>query len=260
MEKLSHAYIVSCASVQKGMEKATELAAKMLCSSEGARPCGACRDCRKLRSGVHPDLSVISRLCDDKGNLKSSILIEQIRDMRADASVLPNEAHGKVYIIREADTMNDKAQNAALKIFEEPPADVFFILVTSNPEKLLTTVRSRCALLRCAADEVQESDEASALADEYIGLIRKGDAAELFAWCADNEGLDAHKLPDFLFCVRHKLIGLMRYSEDRKPLMDNIALIDRCIEYQAVNTGVKHIFGLLAVCSLPAKETRKRID
>ena len=67
MEKLSHAYIVSSASEEAGLEKAYELAAKMLCSGAGDRPCGVCRDCRKIKARVHPDLTLVSQLTDDKG-------------------------------------------------------------------------------------------------------------------------------------------------------------------------------------------------
>ena len=132
MEKLSHAYIISSAS---------ELAAKMLCSGAGQRPCGVCRDCRKVKARVHPDLTIVSQLVDDKGNRKKEIQIDQIRDMGADAYVLPNEAAEKVYIIERADTMNERAQNAALKLFEEPPRGVHFILCAQNAAWSCTAAR-----------------------------------------------------------------------------------------------------------------------
>ena len=165
MEKLSHAYIVSSASEEVGLARATELAAEILCSGTGKKPCGVCRDCRKVRTGVHPDLGFVRRPSDDKGNKKRDIQVDQIRDMGADAYILPNEASGKVYIIEEAETMNESAQNAALKLFEEPPAGVHFILCTANPEKLLITVRSRCAMIRCNNGSEPENREMAELAD-----------------------------------------------------------------------------------------------
>ena len=87
MEKLSHAYIVSSASEEAGLDKARELAAGMLCSGAGKKPCGLCRDCRKVKARVHPDLTIVSQLTDDKGNRKKEILVDQIRDMSADAYV-----------------------------------------------------------------------------------------------------------------------------------------------------------------------------
>lgn len=260
MEKLSHAYIVSSSSQETGLAKAKELASEMLCSGTGKKPCGVCRDCRKIKAGVHPDLGFVRRPLDDKGNKKRDIQVDQIRDMGADAYVLPNEANGKVYIIEEAETMNENAQNAALKLFEEPPDGVHFILCTTNPEKLLTTVRSRCVLIRCNAGSEPENAETAALADEYIRLVQNGNSAELTAWCMANDRLDARVLTELLGCIESRLIQMLRYSDARAQLMANIALIERCLEYQTVNTSVKHIFGLLAVKSLPAKETRKKVD
>ena len=257
MEKLSHAYIVSSASEEASRAKAIELASKMLCNGTGKKPCGVCSDCRKVKAGVHPDLSFVSRAVDDSGNKKRDIQVDQIRDMAADAYILPNEAQGKVYIIEEAETMNERAQNAALKLFEEPPKNVSFILCAANPEKFLITVRSRCVHIRCNADDGEENPEIAALADEYITRVLNGNAAELTAWCMENEKLEARKMSEFLHSVKRKLIEMLRFTEGKKRIMDNIGLIDRCLEYQTVNTSVKHLFGLLAVKSLPAKETRK---
>ena len=258
MEKLSHAYIVSSASERAREDKAFYLAAKMLCRGEGERPCGACRDCRKVRSRVHPDLAVIERISDDKGKQKKEMLVDQVRAMGADAYVLPNEAAAKVYIIKDADTMNEQAQNAALKIFEEPPKGVHFILCVSNPERLLATVRSRCVLLSCTGDEDAEDETAAALADEFVAIERRGDTPALTAWCFAHETLDARALGDLLLALKRRYTALLLSEKDKMRIMDIIRLLDRCMKYQTVNTGVKHILGLLAVRS--AAETRKTID
>ena len=150
MEKLSHAYIVSSASEEEGLKQAVTLASKMLCSGMGKKPCGVCRDCRKIKAGVHPDLGFVRRSLDDKGNKKRDIQVDQIRDMGADAYVLPNEANGKVYIIEEAETMNESAQNAALKLFEEPPDGVHFILCPKS-------ISRPCARGAYSLDATQEA-------------------------------------------------------------------------------------------------------
>ncbi|MCF0138021.1 MAG: hypothetical protein HUJ66_06645 [Oscillospiraceae bacterium] len=262
MEKLSHAYIVTSASETLRNSLSLQLAARMLCSSPGERPCGVCRDCRKVSTGVHPDLSIIRRLTDDKGKEKRDILIDQIRAMSADAYILPNEAGGKVYIIEDADTMNVNAQNAALKLFEEPPENVSFILSTANPEKLLVTVRSRCALLRRNAEEEPESGDISAMAESFLQCLAKNDAPELLLWCASREGADFKTAGEFLNAVKKRLTDMLCHRRDvlwsdEMRTMQLIELMDRCLEYLKVNTGVKNIFGLLAVRSLPERETRK---
>lgn len=258
MEKLSHAYIVSSASENARMGKAFFLAEKMLCQSSGERPCGVCRDCRKVKARVHPDLAVIERITDDKGKQKKEILVDQVRAMGADAYVIPNEAAEKVYIIKDADTMNEQAQNAALKILEEPPKGVHFILCVSNPERLLVTVRSRCVLISCAGEEDAEDETSAALADEFVSLERKGDTPALTAWCFEHETLDAISLGALLLALKRRYAALLVSAQDKMSIMDIIQLIDRCAQYQTVNTGVKHILGLLAVRS--AAETRKTID
>ncbi len=255
MEKLSHAYIVSSASESARMDKAYALAQKMLCSSEGERPCGVCRDCRKVKAHIHPDLTLIERMADDKGNRKKEILVDQVRDMGADAYVLPNEAAEKVYIIADADTMNEQAQNAALKLFEEPPAGVHFILCAANPERLLVTVRSRCVQINCAGSEEPDSEEAAELAREFFALSQSGDEPGLTAWCFEHEKLTPAQLGDFLLALKRKFVSALTSDGDKRRIMKNIELIDRCAAYQTVNTGVKHILGLLAVRS--AAETRK---
>ena len=88
---------------------------------------------------MHPDLVFIEREPDAK-----EIKVGQMRAVRSRAFVLPNEAERSVYVVRDADTMRLEAQNAMLKVFEEPPAHAMFILLCSSAEGLIATVRSRC--------------------------------------------------------------------------------------------------------------------
>ena len=67
-----------------------------------------------MAEDIHPDVITLGRLEDDKGRLKREIGVDQIRSLSADAYIMPNEAGRKVYLIREAETMNIPAQNAAL--------------------------------------------------------------------------------------------------------------------------------------------------
>lgn len=264
MEKLSHAYIVSSPSEAKREEIAYQLAEKMLCSSAGERPCGVCRDCRKVKGRIHPDLSVVRRGEDDKGNRKREITVDRIRKMGMDAYVLPNEAKAKVYIIEDADKMNESAQNAALKVFEEPPAGVHFILCAANSDSLLTTVRSRCVEIKKNADDEAFDEAAEKMAAEYIKCIDSGNEAELLSWCMGcitDDDTDFAGMRSFLECAKSRLIKRLCTADmGKEKIMYNINVIDRCLAYLRVNTGVKHIFGLLAVKSLPAAETERKID
>ena len=250
MEKLSHAYIVSSASEKQRAEVARELAAKMMCSVGGEAPCGVCRDCRKIQAGIHPDLITVSRLTDDSGNKKREMTVDQIREMSADAVVLPNEAKAKVYIIEDADTMNASAQNAALKLFEEPPQNVSFILCVQNIEKLLITVRSRCVAIKKNAEDEAPSAEAQKMAKEYLAAVRSGDRLKLLEWSVANEQSDSRKTAEFVDAAKRLFVRELGHEQDakaKKQLMQKIEVLDKCTYYLRVNTGIKHIFGLLSV-------------
>ncbi len=250
MEKLSHAYIVSSASEKQRTEIARELAAKMMCSNGVDKPCGICRDCRKIKNNVHPDLITVSRPADDNGIKKREITVQQIRDMSADAYVLPNEAGAKVYIIEDADTMNTSAQNAALKLFEEPPKNVAFILCAENMEKLLITVRSRCVAIKKNAEDEMPSEDAARMARDYLNAVKSGERTKLLEFCVANENADARKTAEFIDAAKGLLVKDLATECDanaKRQLMDKIDVLDKCTYYMRVNTGIKHIFGLLSV-------------
>ena len=83
----------------------------------------------------------------------------QVRQLRADAYIRPNEADRKIYILENAQTMNPSAQNAMLKLLEEGPAYAAFLLLTDNAAALLPTVRSRCELLPLSPVTEAEAEE-----------------------------------------------------------------------------------------------------
>lgn len=139
--RLSHAYLISGPA---GSGKATLsrlLAAAMECTGRDA-PCLSCAACRKVLSGNHPDVVTVDE------PEKKQVPVERIRKARADAFVRPNEGRRKVFLIPRAQDLGPAAQNALLKILEEPPAYGAFLLCADDPEALLPTVRSRCVELR----------------------------------------------------------------------------------------------------------------
>lgn len=133
---LSHCYILTGpqGSGKKTLSKI--LAAALQCTGEGEIPCGHCSNCKKIFGGGHPDVITVD-------SDTSTVPIRVIRQMQSDAYTRPNEGARKVYLIPRAQDMQPPAQNALLKLLEEPPEYCTFILMTDNPEKLLTTVRSR---------------------------------------------------------------------------------------------------------------------
>ncbi len=263
-ERLNHAYILSASERASAVDAARELAAAAVCSSSGRVPCRVCRDCRKVFAGIHPDVASLRRPVDDKGRSKKEMTVDQIRTLSADSVILPNEATRKVYIIEDADLMNLQAQNAALKLLEEPPTHVVFILCVENTQLLLPTVRSRCSERIVRPESAATEDgEAEKLASAYLAAVSTGSPEKLAEFCFKNDGLDLRAMGEFLdaavtltadmLCLRRDGMGL-----SRAELMHVYELLRQCEAYLRVNTGVKHIFGLLAVDSLlPALPDRK---
>ena len=247
----SHAVIVA-GPPEEANAAALEMAKALLCAAPegGGKSCGACAHCRKIAAGVHPDVIVTERRKDSKGQPRREIYVEQIRDIVSSAPILPNEAARKVYIIRDAGAMNPAAQNALLKILEEPPSFVSLILAAESEAALLETVRSRCVLRRAGAPEEEPPPaEAAAWAEEYlaaaasrVALIRfanknaERSAAELQAFTAAVRG----RLADVL-CSRRSLGGLTKREALRLA-----GLMDRAEEYLRFNVGVKHVLGMLS--------------
>jgi DNA polymerase-3 subunit delta' len=137
--------------------------------------CGTCPCCRRIARGVHPDVVMIAP--GDSGSIK----IDVVRQVVADAGRRPFEARKRVVIIDEADALIEAAQNALLKTLEEPPPSSIFLLVSSLPDSLLTTVRSRCPRLRFGP--LAPGEVAAALVRDH-----KYSEAEAHAAAADAEG------------------------------------------------------------------------
>ena len=261
VRRLSHATIVAAPDREEGLRTASRLAAALLCRGKGPLPCGLCPACRKALAGIHPDLIRVGLLKDDKGRQKKEILVDQVREMAADAVVLPNESERKVYLIEDADSMNAPAQNAALKLLEEPPAGVYFLLCAANPEKLLPTVRSRCGVWSCMGGEAARDEGARKLGEEFLSRVARGDRAELFRWCAANETMDLRAMAAFLDCAADCAADRITGRTESgglgpEELLRLAALLDRCRAMLKVNTGVKHIMGLLAVDAVAEEENR----
>ncbi len=105
--------------------------------------CGECVNCRKVAAGEHVDVETIS----PEGQF---IKISQMREMSEKAQYRPYDGRRRVYIIDEADRLNQQAANSILKVLEEPPETTLLVLVTSKPYALLETIRSRCQMLSFA--------------------------------------------------------------------------------------------------------------
>lgn len=118
------------------------IARAAVCSSNTERPCGVCLACRKATAGSHPDITEYG----GDGSARSFHL-DTLLGIREDAYVLPNEAPRRVFLLADAQNMTERAQNALLKVLEEPPAHVLFLLTCESRAQLLSTIQSRTVTL-----------------------------------------------------------------------------------------------------------------
>lgn len=133
----SHSYMfIGTEGVGKSLF-AKELAHRLLCMGEGKKPCQTCKSCKEFISQNHPDFYELA-------TTENSIKIEQIRMLQSKILEKPITAQKKIYVIDDADKMTKEAQNCLLKTLEEPPEYVCIILIVSNENAMLNTIKSRC--------------------------------------------------------------------------------------------------------------------
>lgn len=128
--------------------------------------CGACGACRRAANFSLPKTGdrdahkkVIFSEHSDIGLVipyNKNIFVDAIRELETEANFRPFEAKSRIFIINDADKMNDSAANALLKTLEEPPATTYIFLITSRPDALLPTILSRCQMLRFAPLEAKQ--------------------------------------------------------------------------------------------------------
>ncbi len=140
-ERVGHAYLF-CGPRGTGKTTTARLLAKCLNCEQGptAEPCGTCERCKASDEGREVDVIEI--------DAASHTGVDNIRELRDQVGYAPMRARFKVYIIDEVHMLSTGASNALLKTLEEPPSHVKFFLATTEPEKLLDTIHSRCQVMR----------------------------------------------------------------------------------------------------------------
>lgn len=181
--RIAHAYLFVG---PKGVGKATTAsmtAAALLCETEDAatRPCGRCAACEDVAAGRHVDLFWI----EPEGD---KILIDQVRRLQQQVMLRAVRGRYKVFVIEAIDTATEQAQNALLKVLEEPPGETVFILIAHNETPLLPTIVSRCVSVRFGP---LPKDVAASILRERFDY---GEAAELGAALGDGSIAKATRL------------------------------------------------------------------
>ncbi|TQV87394.1 hypothetical protein [Aliikangiella coralliicola] len=116
--------------------------------SQLASPCNQCKSCHLIDAGTHPDFHLVERLVDNKGKQKSSIGIDQIRQLTAKLTDQAQLDGWRVALITSVSAMTTASFNALLKTLEEPGDKTLLILLCDNLQKVPATIRSRCQILQ----------------------------------------------------------------------------------------------------------------
>lgn len=168
MSRLSHALILEGTDEATRLSAAKEIAAALVCKGED-KPCKVCSACLKASKDSHPDIHILIKEKDS-----TMIKVDSVREIKAQAMIFPNEGTKSVFIISEAQFMNPQAQNALLKIFEEPSQHVCFILTCSSKSSLLDTVISRATAYTLGEETSEgegEESKAALLAAELVACL-----------------------------------------------------------------------------------------
>lgn len=236
---LSHAYLLTGGSADSRAALAKRLTAAYLCEGT-CPPCGACRACRKVSADTHPDVSRTAPAPD-----KREIAVDQIRSLRADAYIRPNEGRRKVYIIDPADAMNPAAQNALLKVLEEGPSYAAFLLLAERPGLLLDTVRSRCELLALPPEAPRSDPELVEQAGSLARLLLTGDELSIAQALVELELTKpkSDRLAALLAEVENQISPLLAQYPRRGVKV--LQALKTCQENAVFNPGAGLTLGLL---------------
>lgn len=221
--KISHAYIING---EKGMGKHTvakAFAMTLLCEEKGTVPCMKCHSCVQALTDNNPDLIMIT---PDK---PTTLSIDHIRQTLVnDVELKPYSNSHKVYIVEDAELMNNAAQNAILKTIEEPPEYAVIILLTTNISALLQTVLSRCVKLDM--QPLKKEVIKKYLMEKEKVVDYQADIAVSFAGGNLGKAIELSKSQDFAEML-DEVIQLLRYIKDMQAY-EVVAAVKRASEYK----------------------------
>ncbi len=260
--RLSHCYIF-CGPRGTGKTSTARILAKAINCTKGITPvpCNKCESCVGISNGSNVDVIEIDA-ASNRG-------INEIRELREKVKYLPAALRKKVYIIDEIHMLTIEAFNALLKVLEEPPEHVIFIMATTEPNKVIPTIMSRCQrfdffpipmdkikkrLLKIAKSEkIEISDAALSLISKYAdGSLRDADGIlEQLAAFGDNK-IEAKDISSLLGAVDLDLLFQMTDILIKKDLSSGIFLTNKIIESNQnlkmfVSEFIDHLYDLYTI-------------
>ena len=224
-DKLSHAYMFLLPNGVGKSDFAEDFSKALLCEDKERltfEECGECKSCLMLREYGHPDYI----LFDSAGD---GIKIDDIRGIIKSAYIKPVHSKKKIFYIKDAHLMNTRAQNAFLKVLEEPPKDVMFILTVKNKNLLLETIKSRVALFEVSYDsqddiveDIVEEFEFSDVVADIIFKYSAGNREKAFSLAEKEDFLNIReKAIDYAFNANKDIyLSYSSRTSFLKPIID----------------------------------------
>ena len=238
--RLHHAFLF-CGPRGTGKTSTARILAKMVNCVRGptAEPCGGCEQCVAIREGTHLDVVEI--------DAASHGGVEDARELREKAPTAPVQGREKVYIIDEAQRLSREAFDALLKVFEEPPPGVRFVLATTEPHKMPATIVGRCQRFDFRRHTMEGLSELLQKVAASEGVTLDDSAAHAIARYAEGSARDALSLLDQAGVLGGQkvdddavraLLGAPR-SEVQVELADAVAVGDARATFELVNRLVQ---------------------
>ncbi|WP_163582983.1 DNA polymerase III subunit delta' [Gracilibacillus saliphilus] len=208
--RISHAYLFHGDKGTGKYELALLLAMSIFCKERTTvDPCHQCSDCRRIKSGNHPDLHII---IPDGASIKK----EQILHLQKEFTYTGLESNKKVYIILQAEKMTDNASNRLLKFLEEPSQQTTAILLTENSHAMLSTIRSRCQMIAFKPLNPKQLEQSL----QREGLTESN--ARLMTHVTNNLSEAIEKSKDTWFAQSRKLVvqlvEMLQHNKDEVPI------------------------------------------
>ena len=249
-DAIAHAYLLAGPPQIGKMTLAMDIAKAVNCAADEQpnmfgevepKPCNTCGPCDRIIRGLHTDVRVESLGEDSRGRTQTLISIDQVREVQREASLRPSEGKYRVFIFDRSEYLSQGAATALLKILEEPPDQVIFILAATDSDRLLPTISSRCQTYRLRpirqsviTEHLKSQYEAEEEAAEEIARLSEGRIGWAISTVADPSVLEAieEKITTVESVVQAGLEARFEYAEklaraftrDRDAVRDELAV------------------------------------